>query len=99
MSAGGAAGRRGAQRYSGSFGFVAAALAATAAGVGVASWGASQILIKPTQRAMWRMHRPLKVVDVDKTGGRIMLAGADAAVPGTWGLRWEHGYAQVDAPP
>ena len=99
MSADVAGGRRGAERATGSLGYVAAALAATAAGVGVASWGASQILIKPTQRAMWRMHRPLKVIDVDKAAGRIMLSGADAAIPGTWGLRWDHGYAQVDAAP
>lgn len=99
MSADVAGGRRGAERAPGSLGFVAAALAATAAGVGVASWGASQILVKPTSRAMWRMHRPLRVVDVDKTGGRIMLAGPDAAIPGTWGLRWADGYAQVDAAP
>lgn len=91
-------GRRGAERSTGPFGIVAAALAATAAGVGVASWGASQILIKPTSRPMWRMHRPLKVVDVDRKRGLILLSGPDAAIPGTWGLAWAGGYAQVDAP-
>lgn len=91
--------RRGAERPTGPLGYVAAALAATAAGVGVASWGASQILIKPTKQGMWKMHRPLKVIDVDKTRGMITISGQDAAVPGTWGLAWQGGYAQIDSPP
>lgn len=73
-------------------------VAAAAAGVGVAGWGASQILITPS-RGLWRLHRPLRVVDVDRDNGRITLAGPDAAIPGVWGLKWADGYAQVDGPP